>query len=284
MSKVLSKSFLNSIPTVKDTVNKEVFDLIGQNIRLTLPAVVTDVGEYGDTQCVDVQPLIGATFEDNETYKSPKIKKVFVKLANAGKFKQTYPIKVGDIMTLHWSHRDMNTYLNSSSKSEFVYPDEDDKWGNNDVYATIGFGVRGDNQSPDPDNYIFSTEDNKYRLTITPTGNTTEDSVDKIENNTNSTVNTETRTENSTTHNINAGTSLNITTPVTNIDGMVNITGVTTAPIYQGVLQGPNGGNAVSDKEFSAVKLHAGDGASGTALSDDGKTLVFVDGICVSIT
>lgn len=290
MSKNLSKSFFTSLPTVKDTVSKEVFSIINQNVRVTLPAIVVNVGDYSTLQCIDVQPLIGATYTDGDTYKSPKIKKVFVKLANAGTFKQTYPIKVGDIMTLHWSHRDMNTYLNSSSKTEFVYPDEDDKWGNNDVYATVGFGTRSDNQSPDPDNYVFKTENGDYSLVITPSGDVTEDSKNKVsnnetsvENNNSSTVNTSTREENSTAHNINTDT-FTVTAPQSTVDGLLNITGVTSAPIFQGVIQGVGGGNAISNKEFSATKLHAGDGATGTVVTQNGITLQFVDGICISIS
>lgn len=290
MAKNLSKSFFTSLPTVKDTVSKETISVINQNIRVTLPAIVVNVEDYPSSQCIDVQPLIGSTYTDGDYYKSPKIKKVFVKMNNAGTFKETYPIKVDDIVTLHWTHKDLNSYLNLSDKKEFSFPDEDDRWELNDVYATVGFGTRSDNQSPDPDNYVFKTENGDYSLVITPSGNVTEDSVNKIvnnetsvENNNSSTVNTSTREENSTEHNINTDT-FTVKAPQSTVDGLLDITGVTSAPIFQGVIQGVGGGNANSDKEFSATKLHAGDGATGTVVTQSGVTLVFVDGICVSIS
>lgn len=290
MPKILSKSFLNSIPTVKDTVSTEVFDNINQNIRISLPAIVLDVSKYPSTQCLDVQPLIGTTYADGDTSNSPKIKNVFVKMAAAGTFKETYPIKEGDLVTLHWTHKDLNEYLNSGSKDTYTLPDHDDKWSMNDTYAMVGFGTRNDNQSPDPDNYRFSTEEGSYQAVITPEGDITEDSNNKQENNKtsvqvssdSSTVTTGTLEENSDLHNITTQ-MFNVTAPQTNINGLVNITGVTSAPVFRGIIQGIGGGNAVSDKEFSATKLHAQDGASGTVTSQDGKTLVFVDGICVAI-
>lgn len=290
MSKNLSKAFFTSIPTVKDTVSKEVFSIINQNIRTTLPAIVVNVEDYPTLQCIDVQPLIGSTYTDGDTYKSPKIKKVFVKMPNSGTFKETYPIKVDDVVTLHWTNKDLNEYLNQSSKNEFAFPDEDDRWELNGVYVTVGFGTRSDNQSPDPDNYVFKTENGGYSLVITPSGNVTEDSVNKVvnnetsvENNNTSTVNTSTREENSTEHNINTD-AFTVTAPQSTVDGLLNITGVTSAPIFQGVIQGVGGGNATSDKEFSATKLHAGDGATGTVVTQNGITLQFVDGICISIS
>lgn len=287
----LSKAFLNSIPTVKDTVSAEVFNNINQNIRISLPAIVLNVEGFATTQCIDVQPLIGTTYSDGDTSNAPRIKKVFVKFPNAGTFKETYPVKVDDLVTLHWTHKDLTAYLNLGSKTEATLPDHDDKWSMNDVYATVGFGTRGDNQSPDPDNYRFSTEDGSYTLVITPTSNVTETSKSRTENNetsvqnssTSSTVSTGTREENSDTHNINTQ-AFNVTAPQTNIDGLVDITGITSAPVFQGVLQGIGGGNATSDKEFSATKLHAGNGASGTVVTQGGITLVFEDGICISIS
>lgn len=55
------------------------------------------------------------------------------------------------------------------------------------------------------------------------------------------------------------------------------------APILQGTLQGPGGGNAVSNKEFTAVKLHAQDGFSGSFATGDSRTVTVVDGIITGV-
>lgn len=55
------------------------------------------------------------------------------------------------------------------------------------------------------------------------------------------------------------------------------------APILQGVLQGVGGGNASSDAEFTATKLHAGNGWSGTFATGDSRTVTVVDGIITGV-
>lgn len=260
-----SSLVINRLPSFGERTTEEVNRIFHYTNKVSLPAIITSIDDYESNQCLNVKPLIGMTDRNGEEVQPPELKKIFVKVTHGGDFIESFPVKVNGLVTLHWTHRSLNDYISGSGR-ELSYPIPEDAYDMKDCYITLGFGTKSNNQSPSKDNYKFRTESNTYSLVITPNGDLTEDSNSVALTNKSTTVTTE---------------SVEITSPSNKINGPLDITETTTAPIFQGVLQGPNGGNAVSDKEFTATKLHAQNGKSGSCLTADGKTLVFQDGILI---
>ena len=272
-----TNSFARSLPSLSQRIEQEQATYLNDKVRLSIPAIVLGVDDYPAHQCVDVQPLIGVTNEDGSQSDAPKLKKIFVKLPDAGTFRQTYPVKVGNLVTLHWCHKSLNEFLDGGGIR--VYPDEEDRWDMRDCYATVGFGSRKVNQSPDPDNYTFSTDNGSYQLVITPSAIVTEKAESITRNCNKHSTNASNIEENSQSHTIDTQ-SLQVTSTANNITGPLDVTETITAPILQAILQGPNGGPATSDTTFTATELHAGNGYNGQIIATNG-TFTVRDGIII---
>jgi hypothetical protein len=159
--------------SLKENIDKRARDFNRENLYIGIPAIVTNVDDYEDLQCVDVQILINDlyTWKNNTILTSPKIGKVFVALPSGGGFTNKMPVSVGNKVRLCWSHRDLSNFLDgdgsavdqiASSVSELE-----------DCWVELGFGTRRNNQSPSKDNYIIEGPNTK--ITITPDGVVTVD-------------------------------------------------------------------------------------------------------------
>lgn len=156
-----------SSKTPAETTKEILSNYIQSDLLVCMPAEVINVDDYSDTQCVDVRPLISDVYlADGTTLKAAQINKVFVQLQSAGGFTTKLPVKVGNKVVLHFSHKSLSDYL--SGDGEAVDSTVNDKQMLNDVCATLGFGSRLNNQSPHPDNYIL--EGDNTSVTITPSG------------------------------------------------------------------------------------------------------------------
>lgn len=117
------------------------------DIKIALPAIVTNVDNYATKQCINVTPLINDAYEEEDlVLNAPTIKSVFVRLPGGNGFEIKIPIKVGDLVVLHWTHKNLSKFLEGDGSAVdvdvSVSPEERDCW------AEPGFGVRKDNYGP----------------------------------------------------------------------------------------------------------------------------------------
>jgi hypothetical protein len=147
-------------------IQKALTDFTREDLYIALPAEVVGVDDYETMQCVAVRGLINDVYEDEAIVQAVKISKVFVKLPAGGEFSQSYPIAVGDLVTLHWAHRNLNTFLDNSGQAveEPINMVADIR----DCWVTHGFGTRSTNQSPSKTDYI--TKCKNTTITIKPDG------------------------------------------------------------------------------------------------------------------
>jgi hypothetical protein len=149
-----------------EIIQKALSDFTREDLYIALPATVVGVDDYETTQCVDVRGVINDVYEDEAIVQSVLIRKVFVKLPAGGGFKIKLPIAVGNLVTLHWAHRNLNTFLDNSGISidEPINMVADIR----DCWVEHGFGTRSNNQSPSKTNFII--EGDNTEITITPEG------------------------------------------------------------------------------------------------------------------
>jgi hypothetical protein len=150
-----------------EIIQKALTDFTREDLYIALPATVVGVDDYETMQCVDVRGLINDVYEDEAIIQAVKISKVFVKLPAGGDFSQSYPIAVGDLVTLHWAHRNLNTFLDNAGQAveEPINMVADIR----DCWVTHGFGTRSNNQSPSKTDYI--TRCKNTTIIIKPDGN-----------------------------------------------------------------------------------------------------------------
>lgn len=152
--------------TTNEIVQKSLTDFTREDLYIALPATVVGVEDYESMQCVDVRGVINDVYEDGALVQSVLIKKVFVKLPAGGGFKIKLPIAVGDLVTLHWAHRNLNTFLDNSgiAVDEPIEMVADIR----DCWVEHGFGTRSNNQSPSKTDLIV--EGDNTVITVTPQG------------------------------------------------------------------------------------------------------------------
>lgn len=150
-----------------EIIQKALTDFTREDLYIALPATVVGVDDYETTQCVDVRGVINDVYEDEAIIQSVLIRKVFVKLPAGGGFSQCLPIEVGDLVTLHWAHRNLNTFLDNSgiAVDEPINMVADIR----DCWVQHGFGTRSNNQSPSKTDFI--TRHKNTTITIKPDGN-----------------------------------------------------------------------------------------------------------------
>ena len=217
----------NSIESPKEQMDKRLLDFLRNELLVGIPAVVTSTDKYEVQQVVDVQPLIDDILIDERELVAQVIKSVFVKIPAGGGFAIKLPIAVGDLVTLHYSHKDLSSFLDGlgSKVSQSVSKVAQRR----DCWVTHGFGTRNSNQAPSAVDYV--TEGPSTTITITPDGKVTLDTSNTI------TVNT------TADANLTASGGCNVTANTT-ITGTVDIIGNTTITGNLGVsgtITAPNG-------------------------------------------
>lgn len=163
--------------TTRDIVERILLEFKREDLQIAIPAIVTDTSKYESEQCINVKPVVDDVYPDGITIPAIEITNVFVKLQEGGGFKIKLPISVGDKCTLHWSHRDVSAYMNTSGdESVTSYINMIGKSG--DCWATHGFGTRGNHQSPSLTDLIIEGENTK--ITIKPSGEITTETNGKV--------------------------------------------------------------------------------------------------------
>ena len=178
-----------------------------KNIRMTLPAVITNNDKYESEQSVDVKLLIGTKYRDGDRLDGVNIKNVHVRLPSGNDFDITIPCAVGDNVKLSWCFRDLSTWLDGDGAMS--YNEDKQNFKLRDCFAELGFGTRRVNQRPSKDN--LQIRGRNSLTVITPDGVITTDCKSV-------TVNCETST-------VNASSSVDFNTPIANFSNDVHIKG-----------------------------------------------------------
>lgn len=202
-----SRGLSFGIKTIPEIFEESIENYVDQNLYLSVPAVVINTSKYSSQQVIDVKPLIGVVYPDGTEVEPAALKSIFVKLPHGGDFSIQMPIKVGDLVTLHWTHRSLNSFLNGDGSSSLESLEAN--FQPKDCYATHGFGTRRNNLAPSTTNFVIKGP--KSNTVITPEGDITTTCV-------NSTLSCQTAT-------VNASTSVTITSPISTFNGNVQING-----------------------------------------------------------
>lgn len=160
-----------SISSVMEQIDERLSDFLTDDLLIGIPARVVKDSDYESDQTVDVQPVLDSKLIDDRVLTAPVIKKVFVKLPSGGDFSILIPIKIGDLVTLHYSHKAISSWLDGegdqlTQSSRFIAQDRD-------CWVTHGFGTRKVNQSPSQTDFIIKGP--KTTFTFDPTGAVTLD-------------------------------------------------------------------------------------------------------------
>lgn len=136
-----------------------------------LPAKVTSTSSYEKLQCLSVEVLIKDIYEtknkvDSETV---KLEKVFVNLPRFGGWKFRCPVSVGDLVTLHWSSKDLSEFLDGTG--DVVSQNFNELAGLEDCFISLEGGTRKNHNKPHLKN--LEIEGPNTKLTVTPEGNIT---------------------------------------------------------------------------------------------------------------
>ena len=233
-----------------------------KNIRMNLPAVITNNSKYEDEQVVDVKLLIGTKYRDGDRLDGVNIKNVYVRLPSGNGFDITIPCAVGDKVNISWCFRDLSTWLDGDGAMS--YNEEKQNFKLRDCFAELGFGTRRFNQKPSKDN--LQIRGRNSLIVITPDGNITTDCKSVTVNCESSTVNCESST-------VNASSSIDFNTPTANFSKNVNIKGelIVTKGVFSPTYSGMDGTggtmnvaevNATSDVKINgkSIKGHDHDG------------------------
>ena len=248
--------------STRELIQKSLTDFTREDLYIALPAVVVSIDDYESLQCVDVRGLINDVYEDEAIIEAVLIKKVFVKLPSGGDVSICLPIKVGDLVTLHWAHRNLSTFLDNAGQS--VDEPIDMVADIRDCWVEHGFGTRSNNQRPSKSNYIFRHKNTT--LTVTPEGKYTLETNADVDIITPAKVNIKCAKayidapETEFTGNVKIGGTLEV-------EGMSSLKGGTKSPSY-GSLTGSGGtmtiGNVVVESSVTingiAVEGHTHNG------------------------
>lgn len=201
-----------------------------------IPAEIVGVSEYEELQCVDVKFLIDDLYveRDNMVLESMTLKRKFVALQRSGGFSIKQPVAVGDLVRLHWSHRDLGGFLDGDGSAITLNVNEIGK--RDDFWVELGFGTRRNHVSPSVENFII--EGPNTTVTITPTGEVTLVNLSttfKIDTEGNVTLTTNGNSSiTSASHTINAPTTINNTLTVvgaSTLSAGVTVAGVANLPV-----------------------------------------------------
>ena len=252
----------SSTNTVSETVSDLIDEWAEETLKISIPAVVTSTSNYASTQCVDVKTMIKSTYDDDITTAQLNMQNIFVKLPEGNGFQIRLPIAVGDFVTLHFTHRCLDSWLEGSGGS--VSEDIGASFGNKDCYATHGFGTRNSNQSPSTTDLIITG--NGITITLKPDGSyTTVANSTKLTCPTNEIIGDISQTGNYVMEGAQTVSGLVTAGSVTSGDSHMNDDGMTTTKL-----------------KFDDLETDGSAGVSGTYTAD-GHSLTIKNGIVTHI-
>lgn len=135
--------------TFRDTVATLVNEILQDNIRMSMPAIIVSVDEYESAQSIDVKPLVNNLYKDNIAVEYPVIYGVPVVLLGGGGALISVPLKVGDTVKLEFSRDSLQEFLGSSGETE-VTPADFRRYSLTDAIATPMLPTRSNTLNPNP--------------------------------------------------------------------------------------------------------------------------------------
>lgn len=219
---------LPDVTTMSYLIELRTKEIIAGNVRMNVPAVITNNSKYEDEQVVDVKILIGTKYRDGDRLDGVNIKNVYVRLPSGNGFDITIPCAVGDKVNLSWCFRDLSSWLDGDGS--ITYNEDKQNFKLRDCFAELGFGTRRSNQNPSKDN--LQIRGRNSLTVITPEGVITTDCKSV-------TVNCESST-------VNASGNIDFNTPIAtfstdvHIKGKLEVDNGVFAPTYSGL--GGSGG------------------------------------------
>lgn len=206
----------------------------------SVPAEIVSIEDYETLQCVGVKASITDVYvtRDNYVQESILLNKIFVRLPRAGDVKIKLPVAKGQPCILHFSHREIDGYLNGDGSAVELHANRSPE--NNDCWVELDGGTRKNHNSPSATDFIIEHKNTEFR--ITPDGNTSLTTSDSV-------------TINCATANVNCSDSLNVTAPESTFNGNVAVTGTVTSQtgMFSPTYSGPSGsGGTMSIGSISA--------------------------------
>lgn len=127
-----------------------------------LPAVVTDVSEYEQSNIISVRPLIHLTHADGQVSECPEIFSVPVINPSAGGGLLSFPIKVGDTVHLEFSMRNMEEWLEGDGGA--VKESTQRMHDMTDAVAVVGLYTKQSHLKPDPNDVVLKFANSEIRI------------------------------------------------------------------------------------------------------------------------
>lgn len=158
-----------NIPNTSEHIAELLKIFKREDLYIGIPATVVKVSDYEANQVVDVKPVLDMEWIDGIVIKTPNIKKVFVRLVQAGGYSIQMPVALGDKCVLHYSHKSLSRWLDGDG-SDVTQP-LSEVGMERDCWVELGFGTRKNNLNPSQTNFVIKGPNTT--ITITPGGEIT---------------------------------------------------------------------------------------------------------------
>jgi len=132
-----------------DFIQSAIEARIRSGVYTMLPAKITKITSFENTQTVDVQPLIGRLWQDGFYQVPQEIENVPVVFPSAGGGMLSFPVAVGDGVSLLFSMRDIDNWSNSDGSKQ-QSPKTARYHALTDAIAIAGLYTKSSNLSPNP--------------------------------------------------------------------------------------------------------------------------------------
>tara|TARA_R110002020_G_scaffold31715_1_gene98543 strand:- start:1658 stop:2479 length:822 start_codon:yes stop_codon:yes gene_type:complete len=210
--------------TSKDAIRFNIQDFLTENVSTIIPAKVIGISDFEKHQRVNVEPSINYTYPDGTILVLPPLDNVPIQYPSGGGGSITFPIAVGDMVSLHFSMYSMKEWLEGIGDQ--VTPMDARMFSFTDAIAIAGMNTYENNASPDPKDVEVKFNGSSFKLKSDDNGKGVELTTDA--NLTINCVNANVNTTNSA--NIVAGQEAKVTAPILTLDSITSITATT--PIF----------------------------------------------------
>ena len=144
---------LDTNTTLRDLITQEILETLNSKIETVLPAVVTDVSRYKQFQQVSLKVVVNQVFPDGQALTGADLLHVPVVLPSGGGGALTFPISIGDLMTVVFSKRCIDEWKNGDGSA--LTPRLVRRFDKGDGIAIPGLSTTLNNVNPDPDNVVL---------------------------------------------------------------------------------------------------------------------------------
>ena len=133
------------------------------DLYTSFPATVTDVSKLESENKVSVQPAVDIVNDDGEVFAFPILEDKPIQWPAGGGAVMTFPIAVGDDVTVNFSMFSVAEF--QASESGTVQPFDDRLHSLSDAYIVPSIFRNSNNPAPNPTDVEIKFQDGKFRLT-----------------------------------------------------------------------------------------------------------------------